>query len=146
MLTLSPTRTAGGSFGTILVGSSTVMAVYAPDSNLNRLEMGTSVASRWSSPASPRGGTMVINSTAGLDGYGFLFQRVLVDAAGTGPCNTAQLVCRWRVLFGGWEEGHIADVQLNAGTAPATPTAQTATVDVTVRSVTTSISASGTVE
>ena len=42
-------------------------------------------------------------------------------------CTTAELVCRWRVLFGGWEEGHIADVLLNAGNPPPLPQSQTVT-------------------
>ena len=138
------TRAAGGSYGTISVGTSRSMFLYAADQNLNRPEGGTTLAARFS-PAT-RGSITISGSNAGLDGYGFDLQRVLLNPAGTGSCTPTELVCRWKMVFGDWSQGLVADVVLTAGTAPATPTAQAAIVDVTVRGVTTPVAATGVVE
>ena len=144
MLTLASTRTGGGSYGTVPLGGNTLMSVYAPDSNLNRVERGTSLNASFQ-PAT-RGSVMLINNVSMQDDYGFQFERILVDAAGTGPCLTTTPICRWKVLLGTWSEGKIANLQLIGATPPSMPVSQNAAVSATVRGVTTGITASGTVE
>ena len=121
-----------------------VLSIFSPDQNLNRVEGGSTVTSRFS-PA-VRGSTGLENINIGLDGYGFTLERRLVNAAGTGPCSPAELVCRWKVLMGTWSQGYIGDLRLTGATAPALPTAEAAIVDTTVRGVTVGTSALGTVQ
>ncbi len=144
MLTFLSTRSGGGSYGTLLNNTTRLMSVFVPDANLNRVEGGSGLTARFS-PAT-RGQIAIVNNTSGLDGYGFELQRLLVNAAGTGPCTTSELVCRWKIILGSWSEGYLADVQLTGAAPPAMPAAQTAIVDVTVRSVTNSAAATGIVE
>lgn len=144
MLTLANSRTAGGSYGTLALNSSLLMNVFAPDQHLNRVEGGAMVTARFA--PSTRGQISIVNNTAGLDGYGFELQRLLVNAAGTGACTTTELACRWKVVMGSWSEGLIAGVQLNGALPPSMPVSQTAIVEVGVRGVTVGIGAGGTVE
>ena len=139
-------RTTGGTYGTLVAGTSLLLAVYSPDQNLNRVEGGSTVATRFS--PSTKGAIAVVNSNIGLDGYGFDLERRLVNAAGTGPCSPTELVCRWKVIMGTWSQGYVANLQLTGSTPPVTTpsSAQTAIAETTVRGVVVGTGASGIVQ
>ncbi len=143
VLTTASTRTPSG-FGTVVANGIKVLNGFTPDLHLNRVEGGSGVAARFQPQI--RGTAMVVNSRAGLDGYGFGYQRILVNPAGTGPCATTEPVCRWKVLFGDWGEGAVADVQLTGGNPPAMPATQTAIIETNVRGILGGCGSTGTVE
>lgn len=143
VLTTSSTRTPSG-FGTLFTNTSMVLRGFTPDLHLNRVEGGSGVTARFQ-PAT-RGSTAVVNSNIGLDGYGFGYQRILVNPTGTGPCATTEPVCRWKVLFGDWDEGGVADVQLTGAAPPAMPITETAIIETNVRGILGACGSTGTVE
>lgn len=144
LLTPNASRTGGGTYGILPLNGSYALNAFVGDANLNRIEGGSSVGVRFQPQT--RGGIMLTNSNANLDGYGFGFQRMLVNAAGTGSCTPSELVCRWKVLFEGWNEGYVGVVALTGAGAPAMPTSQAAVIETTVRGIISGCSAGGTVE
>ena len=85
------------------VGEVLLLDSYFPDINGNRPQAsGTSFAISHQISK----GTVSLNSTTILDGYGFGLDRLLVDATTKLPCSPTSQVCRWSTLFTTWSLGY----------------------------------------
>jgi hypothetical protein len=129
-------------------GESLELRVFMPDQNLNRIEQGSTMAVA----INPARGTVVPTDTLNLDGYGFgVDARVLLNAAGDGPCASSTPVCRYFTRFTSWGRGEIGrmtitglattDMTMCTGTPCSTVTAST-----TVRGAVVSKSLAGTIQ
>jgi hypothetical protein len=113
-------------------GVSVDFDVYAPDLNLNRVE--ASSAMQLNRAGSK--GTLTLGNNTLLDGFGFQFERVLVDAnTVTQACTATTPRCIWRNSFGSWDRGFVN--RIRATGAPVTD--MTPCADETSLSVTTTV-------
>ncbi len=89
--------------------------VYFPDSNLNRVQAGSILSF---SRQGNRGGVEWRPGNMVSDGYGFEYQRVLIDQTDeTQPCKDVSERCEWRSVFGTWGRGWLATLRVN-GVSP----------------------------
>jgi hypothetical protein len=127
-------------------GGFSVIDVYMPDLNLNHVEAGSNATA---SHTATKGSVMLQNLNLGLDGYGFeLESRRLVNANGTGACDSTQLICTFRTLFRNWGRGYIGQLRVTGAAASDTnpPAPDMVTVTVTTRGVAEGAAISGIIQ
>lgn len=126
-------------------GTFVELGAFMPDLNLNRVEQGSTASVAHSATK----GTVSLNHSLGLDGYGFQVDaRQLTNAAATAACAPTETVCRYHTVFGTWGYGGMGTVRITgAPTSDMTAAAaDTVTVTTTVRGAAVPVSISGTIQ
>jgi len=112
------------------VGEVLLLDSYFPDINGNRPQAsGTSFAISHQISK----GTVSLNSTTILDGYGFGLDRLLVDATTKLPCSPTSQICRWSTLFTTWSLGYCVSGTIK-GANNSAAAADTVKIEATVLS------------
>lgn len=92
-------------------GSAMDFGVFLPDLNLNRVQAGSSLSF---TRIGTRGSVAWVGGTTLLDGYGFQYERVLVNAMDvTQDCTPSTPRCVWQPSFGRWERGGLAVLRVS---------------------------------
>jgi hypothetical protein len=128
-------------------GGSSLIDVYLPDLNLNRVQAAST--SMGVAHTATKGSVQWVSTTI-QDGYGFQMDRLRFDAAGAAnaECAPTSPVCVWKVIFGTWGQGYLGQVRIT-GAAVSDATAcqnDVTTTDVTVLGVKSSVATPGAIQ